>query len=83
MAVRCVAKPWTRAAIDCAIALQSTTSKTGKSEILGKIGGRAVAALRAVEQAHDAFDDDEIGVLCRAGASNGPRFRASSPRDRD
>ena len=53
----------TRAAIDWHWCAASTTSTTGRPSIRGKIGGRAAAAGRAVEQAHDAFDEHEIGVI--------------------
>ena len=44
----------------------------------GKIGGRAAAAGRAVEQAHDALDEHEVGVMPRREL--GEALRPHCPR---
>ena len=57
------AKPRTSAAADCDCPDTSSTSSTGRPITRGKIGrGPGAARLQAdaVEQAHDAFDDEDV-----------------------
>ncbi len=39
----------------------------GQPHILRQIGGGAPGTLRAVEQPHDAFDDDEVRIMVKIG----------------
>ena len=57
-----------------------------QAEMRGEIGGRAAPAVRpggAVEQAHHAFDHDEIGVARGLRGQRIEQRRPASPRNRD
>ncbi len=46
-----------------------------QTEPCSKIGGRAAASDRAVEQPHDAFDEDEVGVASRGRGGSPASWR--------
>ena len=80
---RKVAKPCTVAAALCACAPASTTRITGRPSIaaVSAVDPADVSGggLRAVEQAHDAFADDDIRTSDRLCEQGGDRFRAHRP----
>ena len=62
----CAAKPRTTAAADCDCPDTSSTSSTGRPKCAARsaVAPRRPAAPGAVEQAHDAFDDENVRAGC-------------------
>ena len=82
----CAAKPRTTAAADCACRDTSSTSTTGRPKCAARSAvapRRPAAPLRAVEQAHDAFDHEDVGAGCGLRGQRVEQRRATSPRNRD
>ena len=75
-----VAKPWTTAATEPAMASASTTRSTGATRMRATSrGGRGCAVGGAVEHAHDAFDDQHVGALPGAGGERSDGGGAAEP----
>ena len=61
----------------------------GQSQAGGQVGGRTGRAIRSVEEAHDAFDDDDVGVtgrdseagvqICALSIAQGSRLKQGRP----